>query len=123
MHSTFEAAKRLSSASWDVDDETLEVLGDRSVHMLDAQRTAVAKWVSQRGVKPQRVMGSPVDLVHLGETVRGEIVSIDVEQAQYTVFCASLGHVRQGVGTHGLIVDFERVHDLAAPAEAFTLEG
>lgn len=123
MHSTFEAAKRLSNASWEVDDDTLEVLADRSVHMLDAQRIAVAEWVLQHGVRPQCTVGVPVDVVHLGRTVRGEIVSIDAEQAQYTVFCACLGQVRQGVGTNGLIVDFERVHDLAGPAEAFTLEG
>jgi hypothetical protein len=44
-----------------------------------------------------------------GTRWEGEIVKIDDELATYLVFCPAAGHVREGLGTHGVIFPFEDV--------------
>ena len=50
-----------------------------------------------------------VDGVYTVVQKRGEIVKIDAERAEYTVFCAEDGHVRSGQGTYGYVIPYEDV--------------
>jgi hypothetical protein len=86
----------------------------------------ISDWVIANGIKPKRSIGDAVRLKTPGARgvsadVDGEIISIDEAHAQYIVRIPSLGHVSTGIGTHGVIINFEEIHDLATPAEEFTL--
>jgi hypothetical protein len=45
------------------------------------------------------------------ERTAGEITEIDTGRGHYTVCCPSLGHVKEGLGTHGFIFPFEKVEE------------
>lgn len=67
--------------------------------------------VETTGQQPTFKLGDRVRFEHHGRQrpVDGEVTKIDAARAKYVVYCASLGHVREGVGSHGIFVDFERV--------------
>ena len=77
----------------------------------------VREWVKKYNILPGKKVGDLVpikcngnEIIETGlAEVSGEIVSIDTELATYLVCCESLGHVKEGVGTHGLIVNYEDV--------------
>ena len=121
--STFDSARTLDSAGWDVDDETLELLADRDMFLWEARRNAVAAWVEKRRIKAQRQVGDKVVFTQAGEDIEGEVIKVNEKEATYTVFCESQGHVRSGPGPSGLSLEFERFHRLAEPSETFSLEG
>jgi hypothetical protein len=87
---------------------------------------AIALWVKQNAIVARYQIG---DLVRItapdAQRKRcehdGEVIAVDADQATYTVMIAALGHVRKGVGTHGLIVPYEQLHALATPPEQFSL--
>lgn len=62
----------------------------------------VAKHLEGRGWDADDDLGS-------GRVVTGQVTQVDATRAKYVVFCASLGHVREGVGSHGTYVNFEDV--------------
>jgi hypothetical protein len=86
----------------------------------------VAEWVKSNGVRARRAIGDIVDVrpratdLELVQ-IKGEIVSINEEQATYSVFVPGRGHVRTGPGTHAHILPFEEFHELATSPEEFVL--
>ncbi|ABM97006.1 hypothetical protein [Methylibium petroleiphilum] len=121
-YSGFSLARALEGDGWDVDDHLLERLLESDSYRSTAHRAAIAEWVTQRGIKPLREVGEAVSFIYRGATVSGEIVSIDLPQATYTVFVPSMGHVRAGLGVHGIIIPYEQVHNLCPGPESFRLE-
>lgn len=107
----YDVAQHLERQGWDADDG----LVDAARRLLDAlyvaHDAAVKAWVETTGQQPTFKLGDRVRFEHHGRQrpVDGEVTKIDAARAKYVVYCASLGHVREGVGSHGIFVDFERV--------------
>ncbi|MBD8088725.1 hypothetical protein IFT48_01950 [Pseudomonas fluorescens] len=118
---TFSRARELADEGFDISDDVMQILLDNDF-CGDAQAELVAQWVTGSNVKPRRKEGDQVSISHKGEKVKGEITQIQSKSATYVVFVPSLGHVKTGIGTHGLIIPFEEVHALPRPAEDFVLE-
>jgi hypothetical protein len=120
---TYDLARSLDLSGWMIDDEILEELGNADMCRIDAHRELVARWVEARHIRPQRDVGAAVSVSQRGQpSQHGEVVAVDLVQASYTVFCPGLGHVREGLGTHGIIVPYESVHALCPAPETFELE-
>lgn len=104
----FRIAEQLKSNHyWEPDARLVDILDGN--HKYDAHKDLVRKWVKENDIKPGLNLESKVTVNVKGKTVNGVIVRIDYDTAQYTVFCESLGHVREGVGTHGVIFPYEEV--------------
>lgn len=100
-------AKEMEHVGYSSDETLVGILEGVSGHAFEAQRTLAKEWVRTLNLKPA---------FHLGQTVRfqrhkrfylGEITNINLKEASYTIFVESEGHVREGTGCHGWILNFE----------------
>lgn len=95
---------------WDVDSELVDILDAVAFERIKAHDRSVEAWVLREGVKPEHALGQRVQFrFQKWDKVSnvGEVIEVDERKAKYLVFCESLGHVRNGVGTHGVYVPFE----------------
>ncbi len=116
----YDVAQHLERQGWDADDGLVDA-ARRLVDALDvAHDAAVKSWVEATGQRPTFKLGDHVRFEHPGRQrpVNGEVTKIDAARAKYVVFCASLGHVRQGVGSHGIYINFEDARPAVASATA-----
>lgn len=106
----YRMAKALErSFSWDPDSELVDILD--GVNFYSAIRTAVMAWIRDNGITPQFGIGRQVEVItnpRLDTRHTGEIVQV-CEDGNYLVMIPGLGHVREGLGTHGLIFSWEDV--------------
>ena len=105
----YRIAKSLDQSGYEVDAGVVEIFESAGSVAREENRKRVKQWVIDSGILPAFAVGDLVKAADCGKIVDGEIVRIDSEQAEYVVFCESLGHVRSGNGTHGLYVPFEKV--------------
>ena len=108
--SGYQICRNLESAGWYFDgDDLVDVFGEMGVIRHRFHREAVKQWVIDAQIEPSFEVGAKVVFFHKDkrEDVRGEIAKVERETGEYVVFCQSLGHVRTGSGTHGLILPFE----------------
>jgi len=119
--SAFDQAKELAEQCFDMTDDLMQTLLDGSF-MHDAHAERVVQWVETAKLKPRRKIGDEVSFTHQGDKLKGEITDIQEDSANYTVCVPSLGHVKSGPGTRGLILAYEIIHPLARPVEEFELE-
>lgn len=108
----YEVAKHLEARGWDADDELVDAGRCLLDALEDAHDAAVKSWVTTAKPAQLFVVGNAVQFTHPGRSGRatiGEVSRIDAARAKYVVYCASLGHVREGVGSHGILVNFEDV--------------
>lgn len=101
----------LDSSGWSPDSELVDILDNLEWHAVT--RAAVKRWVLDNQVAPRLAVGAPVKVydhhfegkpTSSSEPLReGEVVRVDLDGGTYTVFVPSLGHVREGVGSHGRI--------------------
>lgn len=111
----YEIARNLDRAGWAVDEQLVDALSMASICIQDAHEEAVAAWVKAMQIEPLFEIGARVVFTDRsgrsakGKTIHGEVYEINREQAEYSVFCKSLGHVRGDVGTQGVILSFEDV--------------
>jgi hypothetical protein len=106
---------------WQPDAQMVDTFDGAFSVILQAHRAKVASWVSEKDIRPQKAVGDVVDVTYRGESYQGEITAVRTETAEYTVMIPALGHVREGLGTHGMTFKFEEIHPLAEPAEEFEL--
>ena len=92
---------------WDVDSELVDILGQADITLFALHRKAVIQWVKDNDIQPRLDVGALVPVRYRDKLCGGEIVRVDRQHAEYTVFIESEGHVREGQGTHGTIVAFE----------------
>jgi hypothetical protein len=116
------------SYGWDADMDLAQSLDAASVIVGALVREATARWVAANSIRPKKAIGDMVSVETRNNegrrgTYTGEIVAIDEAHAAYTVMIEALGHVREGTGTHGIIVPYETLHELADPPEEFVLTG
>lgn len=119
--SAYETGKRLEEHGWPVDDEFLQALDDYFSHTHTAHREAVANWVARNAIVAHHTEGDFVRWTDRRGTHEGVVAGIDRKHATYTVRVPALGHVAEGVGTHGVVLAFETFHDIVAAPEAFAL--
>ena len=112
----YEMARDLERKGWYCTSQMVEWLDGADYDLYSAHDQAVAEWVAAEGIKPSLAIGASVTFTtpafHAkgrGPTLAGEITAIDEKHARYTVFVPELGHVREGCGTHGIILPFEEI--------------
>lgn len=103
----YELAKALDRKGWAPDDELVEILRESEWLKLEAHDKAQIEWVKSVGLAAPPV-GATVRFEHQGQTVTGEITRNDTH-GKSTVCCPSLGHVKEGPGTLGLVIEWERL--------------
>ena len=107
----YEIAKRLESRYWETDRELVDILDEAWDFAEEAYKEVIRDWRRAYQVKPKYKIGDHV-AVRAGNppSIRdGEIEAVNEVRAQYCVYIPSLGHVREGVGTHGIMMDWESV--------------
>ena len=96
------------------DSQVVEMLDSADVIETLLLDDVVKKWVAWENITPKLHIGSTAKVEYRGKgKVVGEITRIDHERATYTVFIESLGHVREGVGTHGICLPYEECEEAA----------
>lgn len=114
------------SHHWECDMAIVEELDTASAVVSQLVRNLTAEWVEKNAIRPKLRVGEATSVETYDNSNRrgrfdGEVLVIDEKHATYTIMIPALGHVREGQGTHGIIVPYEQLHDLAAPAEEFAL--
>jgi len=105
----YKIARQLDNDGWDVDAELVHILDNAFPNRIRIHRDFVAKWVEENGIKPTFEVGQTVAFKERNKSHTGEITRINEKQAEYTIYCAEMGHVREGTGSHGVILPFEAV--------------
>lgn len=109
VDSAFRMARNLDNDGWDVNDDLTDVLSDAQAYGHMAHNAVVAEWVAKYDIRPPLPIGARVRCkVQRVEHV-GEVTAIDAKRATYTVLVEALGHVRDGNGTHGVVLPYEAV--------------
>jgi len=103
----YDLAKRLDY--YDPDTELVNILDDADSMMYSAYNIICRKWVSDNGLVGPEI-GTIVDCIL--KNIKGEVVN-NYDYGQSSVFCESLGHVREGLGTHGVVVNWEDLTEVA----------
>ena len=86
-----------------------EILDNFYWQVYQIAEKAMKSWVEINDVKPDHKIGDKVTWeMTPGRDTEFLIVGID-KCARYTLFSEAAGHVRTGEGTHGFLVEFEKV--------------
>jgi len=112
----YEIAKNLERRHyWSVDASLVELLDDSRALRVVTFNSLIKEWVFSNGILPQYSVGQSVRFVTMRNIEHvGEITRINVDQAQYVIYCAELGHVRPPkMGSSGIYIDYECVIDEA----------
>ncbi len=112
----YRIAKYLDDLGWDADADLVELMDQLGCARHDAHQQATRAWVADEQIRPLFAMGQQVEFTQRQQRLSGEITKIDHQHAKYLVFVASLGHVRNGIGTLGTFVPFEDVQPASEPA-------
>lgn len=92
----------------------VDVLEGIWVKRAHAYAEVVAQWVREEGiVMPESYMNQKVRF-KLGEGIaEGEIVKFYPDMAKVLIYCPEQGHVRDGRGVQGCVVNWEAVEELS----------
>ena len=103
----YELAKEIERDFFfdDIDEELVEELGCVSSHVRDAVRAATRKWVEEHKVVCPFALEQKVKVKKSGDV--GLVTMVYEEEALTCVFMPQKGHVREGTGSHGLVVSYE----------------
>lgn len=118
----FALAKKLDDKGWEVNTDLVNILDNAQSYIYTALNNAVQAWVEQYDIKPPFPIGHKVKITNnrkritnkaefIAQEVSGEITKIWEKEAKYTIYCESLGHVRVGEGTHGIVKNYEEVRE------------
>jgi len=113
--------------SWDCDETVVDACEFASGSASMKHRQATALWVTNNDIRPKKVISEAVLLNTRGNdgvtrAYSGEIVKVDEVHGQYVVMIPDLGHVRSGMGTTGVIINYEVLHPVMTAPEDFQLK-
>lgn len=123
----YQMTKRLDDDyGWGCNSDTVDACECASSIVNELVRHETVAWVKKCDIRPRQKLGDQVSVTTRDGsgtpgTFTGEIVQIDSDQATYVVMIPALGHVREGLGTYGIRVHYEQLHELATPPEEFEL--
>jgi hypothetical protein len=106
----YNLAKTLEDAfHWSCNTELVSILDNADLYRSQHHSACVREWVERNKIAPKLCVGDLCKYLD-GKTKRvGEIVKVDAKHALYLVRFDSLGHVKSGEGTHGLLLPSEKV--------------
>lgn len=115
----YRFAHNLDRAGWSPDADLVEILSGASTW--HCEKKCVQEWMKANGIAPKLAVGDKVvipakwakDRGHetAGNCI-GEITKVD-DDGRYIVLIEALGHVREGLGTHGYVEPWEKVEAFA----------
>lgn len=108
----YKIVRALDDDGWMVDAELVRIFDDALPLALNERDKAVAKWAQEQEVKPVFKIGDRVQSRRRFNGSVGEITKVDAEKGRYLLFNPHAGHVREGVGTHGVWENFEDVEEV-----------
>ena len=112
LHDAYEICKHLDGYGWVPDQELVDIMSNFSFKFESAYSKQLLKWIGENNIRPKFSVGDKVKFKVLGGIQGGEISKVYEDRAQYSIYCESLGHVKTGTGTHGVILNFEDVEEL-----------
>lgn len=94
---------------WGVDSSLVELLEDSAALRMVTFNTLIKEWVFSNGILPQYSVGQRVKF--MARTVHvGNIVRVDIDHANYTIYCPELGHTKTPQrNVIGSIINYEAV--------------
>jgi len=111
-HDGYEIAKLLEDYhGWKISVSVVEDLDSLPNIINNAVRAEIANWSKANNIRLTCKIGDRVAWLDRWnhKAYSGDIVGIDGEHGEVTVFCEALGHVRTGVGSHGRILSVEQI--------------
>lgn len=105
----YELARELDD--YNPDAELVDILDNALDMKLSAHDQVCRRWVSDNGLVGPNI-GASVSFTFDGKRIEGEVVN-NYDYGQSSVFCESLGHVREGLGTHGVVINWEDLTEVA----------
>lgn len=110
----YKLAKRLDDyLGYKPDSQLVDALEQIWSIRYKAYEKVVAEWVAREGIViPEAYMGKTVKFRSGPNPGQGEITKFYPESARVLIFCPEKGHVREGVGSHGVVIDWENVEEL-----------
>ena len=94
-----------------IESELVNILDEADSMMYSAYNIICRKWVSDNGLVGPEI-GASVSFTFYGKRIEGEVVN-NYDYGQSSVFCESLGHVREGFGTHSVVVNWDDLTEVA----------
>ena len=112
----YELAKNLEREGWMPDAQMVEVLESAAFAKHDAVAFMCKEWVKAYGVQPPPLEAMVKDPKHPERGVG--LITENHSDGRSTVMFPKLGHVREGAGNHGLILNWEDLNGSSVPAVA-----
>ncbi len=112
---SYDIAKSLDSRYyWDSDSELVDILC--GLDFYDVRMLLTKKWIKDNNIIPKYKEGDSVIVksLHLSikyrqkEQYDGEIYKV-YEEGNYAIYIKEIGHVKNGTGTHGVILNWELI--------------
>ena len=91
------------------DAALVEILDEASSYKHSALSVACVKWVADEGLQPIPIETKVISTSPREKAYGVGIVTENHKDGRATVYYASKGHVREGIGTHGLILPWEEL--------------
>jgi hypothetical protein len=101
------------------DEELVNILSSCEHYRYEAEKKLTSEWVAENNIVPKFSIGDKVSFYYdsgprksENKLHAGEIVTVNDQLANYTIFCEEMGHIRSGMGktgTLGVIKHFEEV--------------
>lgn len=99
----FGRAQYFEEKGYSPDSGLVEILDN--IDLWEAERELVAEWVKASNLAAPYLIGTIVEI----DKTTGEITAHDERLAKSTVMVESYGHVRNGIGTHGILIAWEKL--------------
>jgi len=115
----YQLAKKLDNEyCLEGDVGLVEMLDDFDYDLDTAYWRIIKEWVISQCIEPHFKLGDKVRICLLkGEYIQGEVAEIYKDKARAVIYCESLGHVREGNGTHGTIKNYEEIELIDGDSE------
>jgi len=95
---------------WLVNSDLVEIMDKVYQIVHETYDNLCAEWITKNNIIPKFKIGDQVKFEDRKGTQRvGKIINVYMNSGKYTIFCGELGHVCSGIGTHGVILNWEDV--------------
>lgn len=106
----YDLARQLEREYGYVPDSNLvEILSSAYVHAMREHRKQISEWIERNNIQATRKIDEKIKCCNQGKIVEGVIFAVYPKTLQYGVYVESLGHVKSGNGTRGLMVNAEEI--------------